>query len=73
MSIKDREKAINAICYIIEQISYPRLNPNQDRATANSILNRLFKDGYLNEKVSVDASEIQDQLEQAVFKCKVEE
>jgi len=49
------------------------LNPNQDRATANSILNRLFKDGYLNEKVSVDASEIQDQLEQAVFKCKVEE
>jgi hypothetical protein len=71
MSLKEREEAkeiikkalIEMFGYYYSEFDYP----------SDYILNQLLKAGYLNDKVTVQADDVFDQLEQAVFKCKVEE
>jgi hypothetical protein len=77
MSLKDRKKAIDIVASAIVE-NYFDQNQNAsitdfDRAVSSRVLNELLKAGYLNDKASVHASEIGDELDQAIFKCKVQE
>lgn len=73
MSLKDREKALEIIDSTVRKF-YTSSDPKYPNITiSNYILNKLFKAGYLNDKILVHADEVKDELDQAVFKCKVEE
>jgi len=70
MSLKERKNAVKIIQDAIER-TYG--NYVHDYSAANYILNQLLRAGYLNDKVSVTMSEALDDLDKAIFKCKVEE
>ena len=72
MSLKEREEAKDIVAAILARWGTFQGAMN-NRDLANHILNQLLKFGYLNDKVTVQADEVFDQLEQAAFKCKVEE
>ena len=71
-----KEKRVEAVMAIYDIISFAYIKPDShdlDMAISSAILNELLKRGFLNEKVLVHADEVKDELDQAVFKCKVEE
>ena len=72
MSLEEREKAVKIIKKALER-AYGIQNEDKDDYAASYILNQLLRAGYLNSKTTVYVDEIKDELEKAVFKCKVEE
>lgn len=74
MSLKERDDAIGIIAAAIMDIDRSDNRTNTTYGMAGSIvLNKLLKAGYLNDKIIVNIEEVQDQMNQAIFKCKVKE
>jgi hypothetical protein len=70
MSQQNRDRAIEIVA---AGITLGLFHAARHRNIANYIINQLLKEGFLSDKVVVDATEVQDELDKAVFKCKVEE
>lgn len=60
MSLENRQKAVQIIDKGIKS-----------QHSANYILNQLLRAGFLNDKVTVHAHELKDEMDKAVFKCRI--
>lgn len=73
MSLSDRDKAVELLISIMVQNPFDSTKKHYYKSLSNHIINSLLKAGYVNDKMLVNISEVQDELDQAIFKCKVEE
>ncbi len=73
MSLEGRQKAVEQIVSVLSAAYEQETDNESHKRIAGYILNKLLKSGFLNDKATVYVHEVEEELKQAIFKCKVEE